>query len=96
MHDAFPASQRVTELLARCQRGRAGGEDFEVRKNIGADFKQPTGVFEVMDLVEDDNRLVAAFEEQGRVLDGVFGFREVTVDVVRLIGTQALGDGGLA
>jgi hypothetical protein len=67
-----------------------------VRKNIGPDFKQPAGVLEVMDLVEDDYGLVAAFEEEGRILDSVFGFREVTIDVERLIGTQALGDGGLA
>jgi heat shock protein HspQ len=37
-----------------------------------------------MDFVEDDNRLVAAFEEQGRVLDRIFGFRQITVDVERL------------
>ena len=96
MHDAFPAGQGVTELLARRQRGGSGGEDFEMRVNVGADFEQPAGVFEVMDFVKDDYRLVAAFEEQGRVLDGVFGFRQVTVDVERLISPQALGEGGFA
>lgn len=96
VHLALPARERIAELLARRQRRRPGGHDPEPGEQVGADLQHAAGVAQLMDLVEDDDRLgTVPVEEHGiahHVLDG----GQVAIDVERPLGAEALHQGRLA
>ena len=52
---AFAAREGVAELLAGSQGRGPGGEDFELGKDVGADFQEPAGITELVDFVKNDD-----------------------------------------
>ena len=96
MHGALAAGQRVAKLLAGGKGRGTGGEDLQLREDVGADLQQAGGVAELVDLVEDHDGLVARSGRTQRVADHVLDGGQVAVDVEDAVGAQALRQRGLA
>ena len=96
MHQTFAARQGVAKLPAGRQRGRPGGEDLQLWENVSADFQEPGGIAELVDFIEDHDRLRAGAEEKLWIAHHVLDAGQIAVDVEDAVHSQALGQSGLA
>jgi hypothetical protein len=95
VHGAFAARERVAELLRRAERGRARGEDAQVRKLVRGDLEDAARVRELVHFVEHDDTLRHGAEERDRIdRGGTHDLRQVAVEEGR--GPKRAREGGFA
>lgn len=96
MDGALAAGKGVAEFFPGGERRGSGGEDFDFREHVRADFQEPGGVAELVDFIEDHDPRAAVLEEQHGIAHHALDGGDIAIHEERVARPEGLRERGFA